>query len=199
MDENYESVRAAQEIWPQPLSDPKQLYRNIYDLMHKASHNIVCACCGIIGHDIDEFSLVSTNNKMLAPLAVNPATVPFLFDCRITAIDQHHIMIDPLAIKDQNTISICNNCYSQLSSGSLPAKALANFRWIGPVPEELKDLTWVEEAFVARSHLFGRVFRLEQSEAWRANIFITQRTYRIGPTEHHEALRYSTNVTRFAG
>ena len=162
MDENYESVRAAQEIWPQPLSDPKQLCRNFYDLMHKASHNIVCACCGIIGHDIDEFSLVSTNNKMLAPLAVNPATVPFLFDCRITAIDQHHIMIDPLAIKDQNTISICNNCYSQLSSGSLPAKALANFRWIGPVPEELKDLTWVEEAFVARSHLFGRVFRLEQ-------------------------------------
>jgi hypothetical protein len=44
----------------------------------------------------------------------------------------------------------------------MPVEALANFRWIGPMPEELKELTWVEEALVARSHLFGRIFRLEE-------------------------------------
>ena len=30
------------------------------------------------------------------------------------------------------------------------------------MPEKLKDLTWVEEALIARSHLFGRIFRLEE-------------------------------------
>jgi len=98
----------------------------------------------------------------LALLAVNPDLVPFSFNCGIAAIDQHHIMIDPLAIINSNTISVCNKCYSTLSGGSLPIEALANFRWTGPVPEELKDLTWVEEALVARSHLFGKVFQLEE-------------------------------------
>ena len=71
-------------------------------------------------------------------------------------------MIDPLAITDYSTVSICQRCHSCLSDSSLPAEALANFRWIGPMPDELKDLTWVEEALIARSHLFGRIFRLEE-------------------------------------
>ena len=129
MNNNYEAIKAAQVAWPQSLSDPKQLYRNFYDLMHKVSHNIVCASCGIIGHDIDEFNMTSTNDEKLVLLAVDPETVPFSFDCRIAAIDRHHIMIDPLAIIDSNTISVCNKCYSTLSSGSLPVEALANFHW----------------------------------------------------------------------
>jgi hypothetical protein len=144
------------------LPDPKQLYRNFYNLMRKVSRNNVCACCGIVGHDIDEFTTISTSDDSLATLAVDPEIVPFSFSCRIAAIDQHHIMIDPQAIIDQNTISVCNKCHGSLSDGSLPAEALANFRWIGPVPEELQDLTWVEEALIARSHLFGRIFRLEE-------------------------------------
>jgi hypothetical protein len=130
--------------------------------MHKVSQNIICACCGIIGHDIDEFVMVSANDEMLASLAVDPDMVPFSFSCGIATIDQHHIMIDPMAIMTPDTISICIKCHNCLSGGSLSTDALANFRWIGPVPRELNDLTWVEEALVARSHLFGRVFRLEE-------------------------------------
>src|SRR5438552_8752282 len=159
---NYEAIKAAQVPWPEPVSDPKQLYRNFYELMNKVSHNIICACCAIIEHNIDESNMTSTNDGKLAPLVVDPEMVPFPFNCGITAIDQHHIMIDPLAIINSNTISVCNKCYSTLSGNSLPVEALANFRWTGPVPEEMKDLTWVEEALVARSHLFGRVFRLEE-------------------------------------
>src|SRR5436190_5664019 len=106
--------------------------------------------------------MTSSNDGKLAPLVVDPEMVPFPFNCGITAIDQHHIMIDPLAIINSNTIFVCNQCYSTLSSNSLLVEALANFRWTGPVPEEMKDLTWVEEALVARSHLFGRVFQLEE-------------------------------------
>ena len=131
-------------------------------MIHKVSYNIVCACCGIIGHDIDKFTMVSTDDKTLAPLAVDPDIVPFSFNCGIPAVDERHIMIDPLAIRDQNTISICDKCYCFLSKGSFPTEALVNFHWIGPMPEELKDLMWVEEALIARSHLFGRIFRLEE-------------------------------------
>ena len=110
-------------------------------MIHKVSYNIVCASCGIIGHSIDEFNIISINDKSLAPLAIDPDMVPFSFNCGITAIDQRHIMIDPMAIMDLDTVSICNKCYSYLSGNSLPTDALANFRWIGPVPEELKGLT----------------------------------------------------------
>jgi hypothetical protein len=162
LDENYKNTRVAQEIWPQQLSDPKELYRNFYDIMHKVSHNIVCACCGIIGHNIDQFMMLSANDKSLTALSVSPDLVPFSFECGIVNLDQKHIMIDPLAVNNRGMISICQRCYSCLSEGSLPAEALANFRWIGPVPEELQDLTSVEEALIARSHLFGRIFRLEE-------------------------------------
>ena len=162
LEDNYKNLMTAQERWPVPHSDSKQLYKNFYQIMQKVSHNIVCACCGIIGHNIDEFTAVSAQNEVFTLLAVNPKDVPFSFQCGITALDQQHIMIDPLAITDQGTISICQRCHSCLSDGSLPAEALANFRWIGPVPKELKDLTCVEEALIARSHLFGRIFRLEE-------------------------------------
>ena len=141
LEKNYESIRSIQATWPLPVPDPKQLYRNFYEMIHKVSYNIVCACCGIIGHNVDEFTMVLTDDKTLALLVVDPEIVPFSFNCGIASLDQHHIMIDPLAITDQNTISICNRCYSSLSTGILPTEALANFRWIGPVPEELKDLT----------------------------------------------------------
>ena len=83
--------------------------------MHKVSHNIICACCEIIEHNVDEFIMVSTNDESLIPLAVDPDVVPFSFNCEITAIDQHHIMIDSLAIVDQNTVSICNKCWTCIS------------------------------------------------------------------------------------
>jgi len=108
LDAYYQCLIIAQERWPQPLPDPKQLYRNFYEMMHKVSHNIVCACCGIIGHNVNEFAMVSANDSIIfAPLAVNPKEVPFLFNCGIAALDEHHIMIDPLAITDQETLSVC--------------------------------------------------------------------------------------------
>jgi len=38
---------------------------------------------------------------------------------------------------------------------------LANFQWVGPMPDELKDLTWIEKLLIARAHVVGRVVRLQ--------------------------------------
>ena len=42
-----------------------------------------------------------------------------------------------------------------------PAESLANFRLVGPMPDELKDLTWIEELLIACAHVVGRVVRLQ--------------------------------------
>ena len=138
---SYQSLISAQERWPLSLPNSKQFYSNFYDMIQKVSHNIVCGCCGIIEHNVEEFAMVSANDSILKYLAVEPEKVPFSFNCGIVSLDQHHIMVDPLAITDQETLSVCQKCHSSLSHGFLPVEALANFRWIGPVPEELKDLT----------------------------------------------------------
>ncbi|KAJ6530741.1 hypothetical protein B0H19DRAFT_967449, partial [Mycena capillaripes] len=43
----------------------------------------------------------------------------------------------------------CQSCSSDLKNDRVPAKAVANHNYLGPVPRELKDLTVVEEAMIA--------------------------------------------------
>jgi hypothetical protein len=47
-------------------------------------------------------------------------------------------------------LSLCSECESSLKNGKLPPLSLANKTFLGPVPEELKNLTVIEEAMIAR-------------------------------------------------
>ena len=71
-------------------------------------------------------------------------------------------MIDPEAIDRSNgRIALCVTCFKQLENDCKPAEALANFRWIGPVPPELQGLSWIEEMLIARAHVVGKVIRFQ--------------------------------------
>jgi hypothetical protein len=50
----------------------------------------------------------------------------------------------------QPVLSLCTECQSLLKKGKLPPLSLANKTFLGPVPEELKNLTVIEEAMIAR-------------------------------------------------
>ncbi|KAJ7916048.1 hypothetical protein B0H13DRAFT_1564820, partial [Mycena leptocephala] len=50
----------------------------------------------------------------------------------------------------QLVLSLCAECQSLLKKGKLPPLSLANKTFLGPVPEELKNLTVIEEAMIAR-------------------------------------------------
>src|SRR5436190_3488752 len=76
--------------------------------------------------------------------------------------DQNHVLIDKLGITQDKRIYLCHVCHNQLSKDHQPSKALANFRWVAPVPEELRDLTWIEELLIARVHVCGSIVRLGQ-------------------------------------
>ncbi len=47
-------------------------------------------------------------------------------------------------------LSLCKTCHSSIKNNKVPPLALANHMFLGDVPEELKDLTVVKEAMIAR-------------------------------------------------
>jgi hypothetical protein len=58
-----------------------------------------------------------------------------------------HIMPMPTG---ELTLTLCKTCSSALHNGRTPPLALANRTFLIPVPNELKDLTPLEESMVAR-------------------------------------------------
>ena len=156
----------AEEEWPSAPLDNKELYSTFYREIHKVEHNIVCGCCGCVGHDKGLFHYVSPAYCGFSLLQVDKHLVPFDFSCGVARFDENQVMIDRLAVDHSSgQISICVDCYKSLDNDCKPAEALANFRWIGDVPPELRGLTWIEEMLVARAHVVGRVVRLQDREA----------------------------------
>src|SRR2546423_2652078 len=164
-EKHFNETQKREDEWPGDEPDMKSIYTKFYDTIHEYAINVVCGSCGIITHHTSEYQLLSSTYANLDLLAINPDLVPFDYSCGIPHLNTEHIMIDPLSIIRQDTgdmISVCNSCHGQLQRNQLPRESLANYRWIGPIPEELKDLTWVEEMLIARAHMFGRIIRLSE-------------------------------------
>jgi hypothetical protein len=67
----------------------------------------------------------------------------------------YDVLVDPDGVSlppdsGRSTLSLCKNCYSLLKNKKLPALALANITFLGSVPDELKDLTVIEDTMIAR-------------------------------------------------
>ena len=128
-------------------------------------YNIVCASCRCIGHNQLDYTLVSVLDQRLSCLKVEPRTlVPYDFSCGVSTLDDQDIMIDRLGIQQQDSdtnVWICSMCHPSVMLAKRPAESLANFRWVGLVPDELKELTWIEELLIAWAHVVGRVVRLQ--------------------------------------
>ena len=107
---------------------------------------MLCALPGIILHDVNQFVKTSSKDiKLLSPFAVDPQQISLSFFCGVSELDREHIMIDLMSIQDADTISLCLKCYTDLYNNIRPVDSLANFRWIGLVPLQLQDLTWLKE------------------------------------------------------
>ena len=62
---------------------------------------------------------------------------------------------DPIAYLDGPILtsdkdSICYQCLTSLEKKQMPSGALANGLWIGDVPSELQNLTWMEQRLIAK-------------------------------------------------
>ena len=145
------------------MPNVKPLYKNCVTKIHGLACNIVCASCGCIYHDVSEFETVPDTFESLRHLQIpSDVGIPFDFSCGIHALDENRILIDTLGISIEKKIRLCRSCHNQLLKNRIHIEALANFRWIGPVPEELRGLTWIEELLISRAHVCGSIIRLGQ-------------------------------------
>jgi hypothetical protein len=65
----------------------------------------------------------------------------------------------------QRYLLICRTCSTSHERGARPRESLTNYRWIGAIPPELQDLTWIKELLIARSHLVGQIVPLQNRNA----------------------------------
>jgi hypothetical protein len=143
------------------------IYAAFVHSIHGLAHNIVCASCGIREHDPALFVSMRSDDTLLQVLSVAEDTfIPYDYSCGIGFIDSRRIMIDQMGLTgDGSHISLCHHCNTEIAKGNQPIQSLANYRWIGPVPDELLDLNWLEELLIARAHLIDRIVRLEERKA----------------------------------
>jgi hypothetical protein len=66
-------------------------------------------------------------------------------------------------VLDYSRDSICNGCRKHLRNGRVPRNALANGLWLGPVPEELASLGFIEKLLVARVRINSCFIRVASS------------------------------------
>jgi len=158
-----------EDNWPPTVANnPRDLYNDFHQRIIGFSQNITCGSCGVIEHEQKLFNDVSVEDPCLRNLAVQPIQVAYDFSTGIDVLDREHIMLDRggivrSTIPDVSSrVTLCKICHSELvNRHMLPSRSLANFRWIGPVPSELLDLSWIEESLVARAHFVGKVVRLQ--------------------------------------
>jgi hypothetical protein len=163
LETNFSELEKGESEWPpSELSDPKGLYIDFYDDIHKLARNIVCGSCGCIGHDEKQYHKEPITSEILDLLKVDPTFVPFDFGSHCDVLRERQIMVDDMGISDDLHIYLCSSCHHCLADDKkTPRDSLANYRWIGNIPEELRDLNWIEESLIARAHLIGKIVRLQ--------------------------------------
>jgi len=61
-------------------------------------------------------------------------------------------------------LDICTSCLRSLRKNSMPKHSLANRLYLGPIPDELRDLTMVEECMIARARAKSWIVKLQETD-----------------------------------
>jgi Helitron helicase-like domain at N-terminus len=130
---------------------------------------VVCAVCGLERHNTVEIDIPAVGEL---PFDFHSLQVsnPFItrsddFLYGIDGIDG--AILDRAGIKKQNPdgiqLNICSECHTGLKKGKVPRLSLANHLYRGTLPDEFKDLSWVEEMVCAIYRNTAHVTRIYQS------------------------------------
>ena len=96
-------------------------------------------------------------------LAVDPILIPFDFGSKHVVLKDKNIMVDDLGIlsdgSERSKVILCSTCHYRLTvDKKIPIDSLANYCWIGNVPEELGDLTWIKKSLISLNCNFFFLF-----------------------------------------
>ncbi len=70
MDTEFCDLQIQEQQWPAPLPDIKSMYKKCVTTNHSLAHNIMCASCGCIYHDISKFETIPDSFEPLRHLLI---------------------------------------------------------------------------------------------------------------------------------
>ncbi|KAJ3559970.1 hypothetical protein NM688_g18 [Phlebia brevispora] len=153
------------ESWPGPI--PATLKEKLLSMFRKETSSeklrtFTCACCSeevlssrreIIAVDDLPLELLRCHEDIW--YSPSPIELPF------GEGPLEGVLLDPEGVSsDRKKVQMCKTCWSALSRKHLPPLALANRMYLGPIPDELKDLTDIEEAMIAQCRAKCCIVRL---------------------------------------
>ena len=146
--------------YPPPSCDDALSRRIISDFCAKSEKSLIEeAGCGVCGQ------LVPTAQLTRIKAVKNLVTVLEVPD--VTRV-QRKKNSDPIRgykgpVLDYSCDSLCDGCRKHLRNGRVPRNALANGLWLGPVPEELATLGFIEKLLIARVRINSCFIRVASS------------------------------------
>ncbi|PPQ77992.1 hypothetical protein CVT26_015900 [Gymnopilus dilepis] len=156
--------------WPQVVSHSlKNELVNLFreQTSHAALSTFVCAVCAesTYNHDRFDVELGDINIDLLKPKVPLHPHVPLPYSHG----PLQNVVVDPAGITVNSdtgniTLLLCKQCNSCLHRDKIPPLALANSTYLGPVPNELQDLTVIEEAMIARCRAKCWIVQLNSKE-----------------------------------
>ena len=119
-----------------------------------------CAVCGRL-----------TLKSQLTDLSTSGLNMSLLYRPEVTRKARAQIT-DPIEslpgpVLASDCDGVCPNCFNVLKKGKTPRNALANGLWLGDIPDELKDLSWMEKRLIARISTNTCVIRVHASKLYK--------------------------------
>ena len=108
--------------------------------------------------DIDLSLMCNHTDRVFDASRCIPPEIPFIDGLLV------NILVDPNGVIETEkglSLQLCHHCSSSLSQNKLPRLAMANLNFLGPVPQEMRDLTIVEEMLIARCRAKQCVVKLQ--------------------------------------
>jgi hypothetical protein len=168
-------VREAQDAyvrsWPQVI--PKDVVHECLNAHYEGSQWTmppICCVCSRRQHAVEMHNIVLNTNKELPEYLStlrNEDESLFPDDTfKFTDPRLNGLILDPDGLQvdeERTTLHVCHPCNGYLPRSLMPRYALANKLYRGRLPEEFRDLTWIEERVCAKYSNTATVTRLYQS------------------------------------
>ena len=170
------------ESWPEIVSQDQK--NKIIDSFHEQTSSetlstFTCAACGeatlnsaqckvpLSSVDLEILKWKNINSgtssetwndvvQIQPPLPINEGPL------KNVVLDPEGVIHDLVDGNDDIQLLLCKDCFSSIKKKKIPALSFANSMYLGPIPSELKDLTIIEEAMIARCRAKCWVVQLKE-------------------------------------
>jgi Helitron helicase-like domain at N-terminus/PIF1-like helicase len=165
--------------WPQPIGASQALrYCQAYVEATTVTPRKPCVSCGraffttellsSYSFEFHEESLPSNHPLQVFLFPENrcypPDTTKVLVPQFLTNYLLYHQYFDIDQVTQRTTLRFCTECQGSMKVAKLPKFALPNNLYRGVLPEDLRDITWVEEKVCALHRVTADVARLQNAE-----------------------------------